>query len=485
MYSRKNAKTNDNEYCRHDRDSDDSDTTDDDHDNHDDKDLTAPYSILPSDEDREIIIDDALDELAVIARENILEFKREDFNSEEVIGTWIDSYVCQYFSEFAFPVRSNFSTATTAEAEALNEVLETYIQELHDEIAERFYEEIAPPRVSMPTDCDHDDDDVIDKETIRNKIRTLQEKPQPDQRTPEWYERRNNLITASAASKAFGSQASVNQLVYEKCKNQNHNCSPPTPLQGSVNSPLHWGQRYEPVTVMVYEHRNHTKLGEFGCIQHDKYPFIGASPDGINIDSESPIFGRMVEIKNIVNRRLLDNQKKNTGYKHRFRWKFAISMNAISLKPGLKNTNRRKNMMRMQPPHRDILPKVMKRALFYGFKPHQHLHNKVTFHRRSNSTNMHRLVQHLMNLISGRRKYSSSMNDWEVLGCVRFTGTWINIVVFSFAGTVFGSKKLFQYCNDYGKRLKRNVKLGMNIALPNERLPKQRMRCRRRRQRRR
>ena len=331
MYSRKNAKTNDNEYCRHDRDSDNSDDsddsdatiTDDDHDHahdnahdhahdHDDRHLTAPYSILPSDEDREIIIDDALDELAVIARENILEFKREDFNSEEVIGTWIDSYVCQYFSEFAFPVRSNFSTATTAEAEALNEVLETYIQELHDEIAERFYEEIAPPRVSMPTHFDHDDDDVVDKETIRNKIRTLQEKPQPDQRTPEWYERRNNLITASAASKAFGSQASVNQLVYEKCKNQNqnHNCSPPTPLQGSVNSPLHWGQRYEPVTVMVYEHRNHTKLGEFGCIQHDKYPFIGASPDGINIDSESPIFGRMVEIKNIVNREITGRPKE-------------------------------------------------------------------------------------------------------------------------------------------------------------------------------
>ena len=327
MLSGKNAKTNDNEYCRHDRDSDnsnddsDSDATITDDDRDDDRDeyrhLTAPYSILPSDEDRETIIDDALDELAVIARENILEFKREDFNSEEVIGTWIDSYVCQYFSEFAFPVRSNFSTATAAEADALNEVLETYIQELHDEITERFYEEIAPPRVSMPTHHDHDD--VVDKETIRNKIRTLQDKPQPEQRTPEWYTRRNNLITASAASKAFGTQASVNQLVYEKCKNQPSSsqdqnqivsCSPPTPLQGSVNSPLHWGQRYEPVTVMLYENRNRTKLGEFGCIQHDTYPFIGASPDGINIDSESSIFGRMVEIKNIVNREITGRPKE-------------------------------------------------------------------------------------------------------------------------------------------------------------------------------
>jgi putative phage-type endonuclease len=325
MPSGKNAKTNDNEYCRHDRDSDNSNDdatiTDDDRDD-EYRELTAPYSILPSDEDRETIIDDALDELAVIARENILEFKREDFNTEEVVGTWIDSYVCQYFAEFAFPVRSNFSTATAAEADALNEVLETYIQELHDEITERFYEEIAPPRVSIPThhDHDHDHDDVVDKETIRNKIRTLQDKPQPEQRTPEWYTRRNNLITASAASKAFGSQASVNQLVYEKCKNQPSSqgqdqnqivsCSPPTPLQGSVNSPLHWGQRYEPVTVMVYEHRNRTKLGEFGCIQHDTYPFIGASPDGINIDASSPIYGRMVEIKNIVNREITGRPKE-------------------------------------------------------------------------------------------------------------------------------------------------------------------------------
>jgi hypothetical protein len=72
----------------------------------------------------------------------------------------------------------------------------------------------------------------------------------------------------------------------------------------SVNSPLHWGQRYEPITVMLYEHRNATKLGEFGCIVHDTYSFLGASPDGINVDPISPLFGRMVEIKNIVNREI-------------------------------------------------------------------------------------------------------------------------------------------------------------------------------------
>jgi hypothetical protein len=47
-----------------------------------------------------------------------------------------------------------------------------------------------------------------------------------------------------------------------------------------------------------------TKIGDFGCIPHPEYPFIGASPDGINIDPESSRFGRMLEIKNIVNREI-------------------------------------------------------------------------------------------------------------------------------------------------------------------------------------
>ena len=157
---------------------------------------------------------------------------------------------------------------------------------------------------------------------MTQQIQTLREKPQPDQRTPEWYARRNNLITASAASKAFGSQASVNQLIYEKCKNYSaatgggdgsgsgSGSGGTGPLQGSVNSPLHWGQRYEPLTVMVYERRNNTRLGEFGCIQHDTYSFIGASPDGINVDPASPIYGRMVEIKNIFNREISGSPKE-------------------------------------------------------------------------------------------------------------------------------------------------------------------------------
>ena len=314
MVSEQHAKIDYHERTCDDEHHDSDATITDDDDDTDNTYIATPYSILPTDEERETIINDALDELADIARENILEFKREDFDDNAVIGTWIESYLCQYFAEVS-PVVSNFSSTTAAEADAINNVLDTYIHELYDELFERFYEEIAPPRVSPPA-THPDTADAIRKMT--EKIKTLQNKPQPDQRTPEWYSRRNNLITASAASKAFGTQASVNQLIYEKCKK--HTVGGGTedggggggggPMQGSVNSPLHWGQRYEPVTVMVYEYRNNTRLGEFGCIQHDNYPFIGASPDGINVDPTSRIYGRMVEIKNIVNREITGSPKE-------------------------------------------------------------------------------------------------------------------------------------------------------------------------------
>jgi hypothetical protein len=73
----------------------------------------------------------------------------------------------------------------------------------------------------------------------------------------------------------------------------------------NTESAFHWGIKYEPLTVMVYEHMYQTKIDDFGCIQHNEYDFIGASPDGINIDpSNNERFGRMLEIKNIVNREI-------------------------------------------------------------------------------------------------------------------------------------------------------------------------------------
>ena len=78
----------------------------------------------------------------------------------------------------------------------------------------------------------------------------------------------------------------------------------------NVNSPMHWGQKYEPLTVMVYEHSYNTTVEDFGCIQHPVYSFVGASPDGIVVNHDSDRFGRMLEIKNVVSREINGIPKK-------------------------------------------------------------------------------------------------------------------------------------------------------------------------------
>jgi putative phage-type endonuclease len=155
-----------------------------------------------------------------------------------------------------------------------------------------------------------------DYEYVEEQIKNLKSKPQPVQRTKEWYEFRHNLITASNAYKAFESQSTKNQLIYEKCQSNNSQISDSDEIKHiqiqmvNINTTLHWGQKYEPLSVMIYEDTYKTHVDDFGCIQHEKYSFLGASPDGINVDKNSLRYGRMLEIKNIVNREIDGIPKK-------------------------------------------------------------------------------------------------------------------------------------------------------------------------------
>ena len=146
---------------------------------------------------------------------------------------------------------------------------------------------------------------------IEYKIQRLRELPQPIQRTSEWYQFRWNLITASNAWKAFETQSAINQLIYEKCqplKTFDNNGEEEKMV--NTNSPMHWGQKFEPLSVMIYEDMYNSKVEDFGCIQHLTYKFLGASPDGIIIESETGRYGRMLEIKNPVSREITGVPKK-------------------------------------------------------------------------------------------------------------------------------------------------------------------------------
>lgn len=154
----------------------------------------------------------------------------------------------------------------------------------------------------------YDDEELA---IIEKKIQMLRDIPQPEQRTSEWYKFRWNLITASNAWKAFESQPAINQLIYEKCQPLKViNDEEEDIKMVNTNTPLHWGQKYEPLTVMMYERDFQTKVEDFGCIQHPKYKFIGASPDGIIVNKESERYGRMLEIKNVVSRDINGIPKK-------------------------------------------------------------------------------------------------------------------------------------------------------------------------------
>ena len=139
-----------------------------------------------------------------------------------------------------------------------------------------------------------------DYDLMETKIQRLIDIPQPDQRTDEWYHFRHNLLTASSAWKCLYSESARNQIIYEKCQSLNVGKF----RSSNITTPFHWGQKYEPVSVMLYEKKYNTKVDDFGCIQHQKYKFLGASPDGINTKKNNLLYGRMLEIKNIFNREI-------------------------------------------------------------------------------------------------------------------------------------------------------------------------------------
>jgi putative phage-type endonuclease len=159
-----------------------------------------------------------------------------------------------------------------------------------------FYKHIAPPRSNGPTFIRR----KPNQKKLREKIDYLQQVPQPEQRTKEWYEFRYKHLTASNIWKIFISDSTRNQLIYEKCQPLN------TEKYNNVSleSPMHWGQKYEQVSIMLYESIYAAKISDFGCIPHRTVEFLAASPDGIVTQESSLRYGRMLEVKNIVNREI-------------------------------------------------------------------------------------------------------------------------------------------------------------------------------------
>ena len=144
---------------------------------------------------------------------------------------------------------------------------------------------------------------------INNKLQYLDKYCNQEQNSDEWYITRHNYLTASSMWKIFASVCAKNSLIYNKCLPLNLDKYNSTNV--NINSTLHWGHKYEPLSIKYYEFMYNTKIKEYGCIPHKKHHCMAASPDGINCDKTSSRYGRLLEIKNIVNRQITGIPKKD------------------------------------------------------------------------------------------------------------------------------------------------------------------------------
>lgn len=228
-----------------------------------------------------------------------------DLNDQKVIDELVDT-ACLAIDEH---IMANLALLNKPECHTLlNDMvfddLRVQFENIYDEkieeiihgvisVANRIYFTNIMPRRSYKTTFTKELTEEKRQE-LGSKIEYLRNLPQPEQRTPAWYEYRQNLLTASNAWKAFSSPSNSNSLIYEKCKPYDS-----TKFDNvNIDSPFHWGTKYEELSVMVYEDMYNTKVEDFGCIQDKTHKFLGASPDGINVDPTSARYGRMLEIKN-------------------------------------------------------------------------------------------------------------------------------------------------------------------------------------------
>ena len=124
----------------------------------------------------------------------------------------------------------------------------------------------------------------------KDKLYRLMKLELPEQRSPEWFEMRSNILTASSFAAALGDChfTSRNQLIYDKINPRPYESNPIT----------EWGVKYEEIATLFYQLITNTNVKEFGLIPHPVFPIFGASPDGIcDVDSPQYYVGRMLEIK--------------------------------------------------------------------------------------------------------------------------------------------------------------------------------------------
>ena len=130
------------------------------------------------------------------------------------------------------------------------------------------------------------------RDYLKSHLHELKMLELPEQRSREWYQMRENILTASSLADSLGKGHfnTRDDLLIDKTSK--------VPKPFIVNDIIQWGVKYEPVATEFYEKMNGIRIVEFGLVPHPTFPIFGASPDGIcDEDSPKEYIGRMLEIK--------------------------------------------------------------------------------------------------------------------------------------------------------------------------------------------
>ena len=117
----------------------------------------------------------------------------------------------------------------------------------------------------------------------------ISKRKQPEQRTPEWYDMRYNMVTASDAATVITklenvSSSELKKITLHKAFKSKKDLIRTKILRDDVfkgNKYTQHGQIFEEVASLIYQKRENTYIIEFGLIKHPTISIIGASPDGI------------------------------------------------------------------------------------------------------------------------------------------------------------------------------------------------------------
>jgi hypothetical protein len=141
-------------------------------------------------------------------------------------------------------------------------------------------------------------------------ITTLLARPQVEQRTDAWYTEAQNLITASQFSLILKDNLTRGKLVMEKASGKIDSAPRRTVVQTMDLNPFTWGIRFEPVVNMIYCQLTKSEIKDMGRLKHQTDPRLAASPDGMVVKGPPERYGRFVEFKAPVTRKLIQEIPK-------------------------------------------------------------------------------------------------------------------------------------------------------------------------------